>query len=305
MDPCFIRKIQLRQHLSILLSKPFFNGNTIAVNGKLWPYLTVQPRKYRFRILNASNTNSLTLCLDGGRTFYQIATDGGLMEKPVILDTLPLEPAERAEIIIDFSNHKGKKLILENTEGEGDMGIIMRFDVTLPLIGDDTSRIPDILQYHQPLHEEQADKVRLLTLDVYTDIYERPVLLLDHRTWDDPVTEKPMLGSTEIWKFINVTDFSHPMHIHLVQFKISHRRPCDVELFRENGSIVYTGPEIEPEKHELGWKDTVRADPGMITAVMMEFKEYTGDYVWHCHILEHEDYDMMRPMKVVKDYSDI
>lgn len=95
------------------------------------------------------------------------------------------------------------------------------------------------------------------------------------------------------------------MHIHLVQFKISHRRPCDVELFRENGSIVYTGPEIEPEKHELGWKDTVRADPGMITAVMMEFKEYTGDYVWHCHILEHEDYDMMRPMKVVKDYSDI
>lgn len=169
--------------------QPFFNGNTIAVNGKLWPYLTVQPRKYRFRILNASNTNSLTLCLDGGRTFYQIATDGGLMEKPVILDTLPLEPAERAEIIIDFSNHKGKKLILENTEGEGDMGIIMRFDVTLPLIGDDTSRIPDILQYHQPLHEEQADKVRLLTLDVYTDIYERPVLLLDHRTWDDPVTK--------------------------------------------------------------------------------------------------------------------
>lgn len=281
--------------------QPFFNGNTIAVNGKLWPYLKVEPRKYRLRILNASNTNAYTLRLGDGRTFYQVATDGGLLEKPVKLETLPLEPAERAEIIIDFSSFKGKKMILQNMAGEGDMGVIMRFDVTLPLSGRDTSQIPETLQPDQPLKEEQADKTRLLTLDAFTDEFERPVLVLDHRMWDDPVTEKPLVDSTEIWKFINVTAFPHPIHIHLVQFKVLHRRPFDLERFQEDGSIVYTGPEIEPEEHERGWKDTVKADPGMITSVIMEFKEYAGDYVWHCHILEHEDYDMMRPMRVIKE----
>src|SRR5690606_16558534 len=91
--------------------QPFFIGNTIAVNGKLWPKLSVEPRKYRFRILNASNTNAYTLRLGDGRAFHQIATDGGLLEKPAELTALPLEPAERSEVIIDFSKHKGKKII--------------------------------------------------------------------------------------------------------------------------------------------------------------------------------------------------
>jgi spore coat protein A len=279
--------------------RPFFIGNTIAVNGKLWPRLKVEPRKYRFRILNASNTNAYTLRLGEGREFYQIATDGGFLEKPVELRTVSLEPAERAEIIVDFSKFPGKKLILQNTDGEGDMGVIMRFDVTLPLSEKDKSHIPEKLCYHEPLPEESADQTRLLTLGAITDKFERPVLLLDNRMWDDPVTEKPVRGTAEVWKLINLTAFPHPIHIHLVQFKILHRRPFDLERFQKDGMIVYTGPEVEPEAHENGWKDTVKAEPGMVTSIIMQFKEYTGDYVWHCHILEHEDYDMMRPMKVV------
>lgn len=179
------------------------------------------------------------------------------------------------------------------------MGVIMRFDVTLPLSEKDTSEIPVKMDSGQQLTEDAADKTRLLTLSAITDQYERPVLLLDNRMWDDLVTEKPVRGSTEVWKFINLTAFPHPIHIHLVQFKVLHRRPFDLERFQENGSIIYTGPEIAPDESERGWKDTVRADPGMVTSIIMEFKEYTGDYVWHCHILEHEDYDMMRPMRVV------
>lgn len=280
--------------------QPFFNGNTIAVNGKLWPRLKVEPRKYRFRILNASNTNGYTLRLGDGRTFYQIATDGGLIEKPVELDTLPLFPAERSEIIVDFSKHKGKKIILQNTNEEGNLGVIMRFDVVLPLSQKDTSRIPATLVPEQPLEEKMADKIRLLTLNGTQDEYGRPLLLLDHRMWHDPVTEKPEIGTTEIWKFINETTFPHPMHIHLIQFKVLHRRPFDLERFQQDGYIQYTGPPIEPEVYERGWKDTVRADDGMVTSVIMKFTENPGLYVWHCHILEHEDYDMMRPMTVVK-----
>lgn len=282
--------------------QPFFNGNTIAVNGKVWPKLTVEPRKYRFRILNASNTNAYTLRLGDGRKFYQISTDGGLLTEPVELTTLPLEPAERSDVIIDFSRHKGKKLILQNTNAEGDMGVIMRFDVSLPLKGRDTSEIPKkLVTEEEILTENQADKTRLLKLDAIQDEYNRPVLLLDDRMWHDPVTEKPVIGDTEVWKFINVTNFAHPIHIHLIQFKILHRTPFDLERFNQDGHIAYTGPPIKPEIHERGWKDTVKAEPGMVTSVIMQFTENPGEYVWHCHILEHEDYDMMRPMRVVEE----
>src|SRR5699024_7763761 len=110
----------------------------------------------------------------------------------------------------------------------------------------------------------------------------------------DPTTEKPRLGTTEIWSMINVTDFTHPMHIHLVQFQILDRRPFDLDLYNENGQIEYTGSAIPTEPNERGWKDVVSAPSGQITRVIAHFEPYTGDYVWHCHILEHEDYDVMR-----------
>lgn len=115
----------------------------------------------------------------------------------------------------------------------------------------------------------------------------------------DPVTEMPRLGTTEIWSLANTTAFTHPIHIHLVQFQILDRRPFDLDLYNETGQIVYTGPATPPEPNERGFKDTVAAPGGQITRVMMRFSPYAGDYVWHCHILEHEDYDMMRPFQVI------
>uniref|UniRef100_UPI0035CD1336 multicopper oxidase domain-containing protein n=1 Tax=Virgibacillus saliphilus TaxID=2831674 RepID=UPI0035CD1336 len=108
-----------------------------------------------------------------------------------------------------------------------------------------------------------------------------------------------MLGDTEIWSFMNVTGFAHPIHIHLIQFQILDRRPFDLDLYNEDGRIVFTGKATAPEPNEQGWKDTVSAPSAQITRVIAKFASYTGDYVWHCHILEHEDYDMMRPFTVV------
>ena len=81
------------------------------MNGKVWPYLEVEPRKYRFRILNASNTRNYELSLDSGQSFYQIGSDGGLLEKPVKMKTINMHPAERVDVIIDFSHYEGGEIV--------------------------------------------------------------------------------------------------------------------------------------------------------------------------------------------------
>ncbi|MFZ2464793.1 MAG: multicopper oxidase domain-containing protein, partial [Caldibacillus thermoamylovorans] len=113
-----------------------------------------------------------------------------------------------------------------------------------------------------------------------------------------PVTEFPRLNATEIWSLMNLTVFAHPIHIHLVQFQILDRRPFDLNRYNQTGEIQFTGPAVPPLANERGWKDTVMAPAGQITRIIMRFAPYDGDYVWHCHILEHEDYEMMRPYKV-------
>lgn len=122
----------------------------------------------------------------------------------------------------------------------------------------------------------------------------------------DPITEKPKLGSTEIWSFMNITGFTHPMHIHLIQFQVLDRQPFNLDQYNKDGSIVFTGPATPPNPNERGWKDTIAAPSAQFTRVIAKFGPYTGDFVWHCHILEHEDYDMMRPFTVInpKDSSD-
>lgn len=281
---------------------PIFLGNTILVNGKVWPYLNVEPRKYRFRILNGSNSRTYTLRLSNGQKFYQIGTDGGLLESPVELDALTLMPAERADVIIDFSGSKGKYIILTNDDTDENTSNVMQFRVVLPLKGKDTSTIPEILYPFERLNENMASKVRNLTLDAVPDRYGRPSFQLDGKMWHDPVTEMPELGSIEIWNLLNLTAFPHPIHVHLVQFQILDRRPFDVARYRNAGEIIFTGDPIPPDPNEMGWKDTVRATPGQITRIIAKFDGYTGDYVWHCHILEHEDHDMMRPFRVIKSY---
>jgi spore coat protein A len=115
-----------------------------------------------------------------------------------------------------------------------------------------------------------------------------------------PVTENPVLDSTEIWELVNTTDDAHPIHLHLVRFQILDRRRFDVaNYWMTSGKVRYTGEATAPEPGEAGWKDTVRADPGMVTRIIIRFEGFTGRYVWHCHLLEHEDNEMMRPFDVI------
>lgn len=125
------------------------------------------------------------------------------------------------------------------------------------------------------------------------------MLTLNKAKWTDPVTEKPKLGATEIWEIANTLPDRHPFHIHLVNFQVLDRIPFDQAQYDKDGSIVKSGPPQLPELFEMGWKDVVRAEPGMVTRIIMKFGPYTGHYLYHCHILEHEDMDMMRPFDVV------
>jgi spore coat protein A len=288
---------------------PDFFGDNILVNGKVWPYLEVEPRKYRFRIINGSNSRFYRMRLSSGQPFYQIGTDGGFLDVPIITKQILLAPAERADVIIDFSGLEGHNLVINNdapspyprgnpvdlsTEGQ-----IMQFRVSLPLVGYDVSVIPYKLSEIMALQERDARLIRNLTLVRETDKYGRAFLLLDEKRWDDPITITPKLGSIEVWNLINLANSTHPIHIHLVNFQIIHRQPFDVQYYKNTGKILTTGPVVLPDLNERGWKDTVRANPGEITRIIMRFVPYSGLYPWHCHILEHEDHEMMRPYEII------
>lgn len=282
----------------------FFFGNTVVVNGKLWPHLEVEPRKYRFRILNGSNLRGYDLRLSNGEVFHQIGTDLGLMHHPVDISSFILEPAERIDLIIDFSKYKDQEIILENTGGgplTPGMEQIMKFIVCKELSSPDTSTIPaELMPYHK-LDPKLAVKERTLHLDSTTDHYGRTMHLLNGMMWSDPATEKPKLDTIEIWHLVNHFNNPHPIHLHLVHFEILGRKTYNDKDFDKDGNYIFNLNTLTPPlDYENGPKDVVRAEAGMVTSIIMHFKEHAGDYVWHCHILEHEDYDMMRPMVVEK-----
>ena len=269
-------------------------GDAILMNGKLFPYLEVEPRKYRLRVLNAANGRFFHLSLSNSQTLYQIGTDQGLLSAPVPLETVSLTPAERADLIIDFSALRGSSVILKN-----DTLNIMQFRVGQTSSGE-TRALPQRLRPVPKIPESAAVKTRTLSLVEIDDLVQRPVtMLLNNVHWSMPVTENPVLDSTEIWSLLNTTDDAHPIHLHLVRFQILDRRSFDVAAYWTTGQVKYMGTAVPPEPGEAGWKDTVRADPGMVTRIITRFEGFTGRYVWHCHILEHEDNEMMRPFDVV------
>jgi spore coat protein A len=278
---------------------PELSGNAILVNGKLFPYLEVEPRKYRFRVLNASNARFYHLSFVGktladNAAFHQIGTDQGLLPAPVPLTSLEIAPGERADIVVDFSEHRGEQLVLKN-----DAFIVMQFRVSAGKVTD-ASSLPPALRPVPRIPESQAVQTRLLTLNEYVNKAGNPVqLLLNASHWRMPVTEKPVLGSTEIWTLINPTNESHPIHLHLVRFQILDRQPYEPWLFQTKRQLHFLGPPQPPDPNEAGWKDTVRAHSQMVTRIIVPFTGFTGRYVWHCHILEHEDNEMMRPYEVV------
>ncbi|MCQ6282835.1 multicopper oxidase family protein [Bacillus sp. EB600] len=289
---------------------PEFFGNTILVNGKVWPYLEVEPRKYRFRILNGSNARFYRIQLNSGQDFVQIGTDGGLLKKPITVSKIILAPAERVDVIVDFSNHKGQSIILTNNaetpfpngqKPSDDLKQIMQFRIKQKLSKPDKSKIPAKLSCLEQLDPRDAVIVRKNTLVEATDDFGRPKLLLNNLKWDQPhLKETPYNGTIEIWELYNTTLDTHPIHLHLVNFQILNRAEF---TGGPNGPKHIVGPPQPPDPSERGWKDTVRASHGEVTRIIARFGPFTGIYPWHCHILEHEDHDMMRPYEVLDNQN--
>jgi spore coat protein A len=282
-------------------------GNAMVVNGRTWPYLEVEPRRYRLRFLNGCNARFLILKLsDPKLRFWQIGSDGGFLPAPVELPQLLMGPAERADVIVDFTGlAAGTEVILRNAGPDEPFGgepvepsdpdttgQVMQFRV-VPLMALDTSTPPHQLRLPRLVPLGAASITRQVSLNeedsaALPDVGPKAALLgtvsggtIESLEWDDPITENPALDAIEIWEILNVTEDAHPIHIHEVQFQVVDRRPFD-------------GEARPPEVWETGFKDTVIAYPGEITRVKALF-DLPGLYVWHCHILEHEDNEMMRP----------
>lgn len=306
---------------------PEFFGDFILVNGKTWPVLDVEPRAYRFRVLNGSDSRFYNLSLafannSTGARVYQVGTDDGLLAKPVELKTLTLAPGERADLIIDFSGLAGQTVVLKNdaktpypagttvdpkTTGQimafrvgTKVNVAYRFDPTRPLRAPITPLTPDA-------------PTRQLVLMEGTDKYGRitPMLgtLADGSLmWNDPLTERIRLGSTEVWEIYNGTVDAHPIHLHQVSFQVLSRQKFKatvVPTMTMDGGVGGKLTKIKlidgargPAANEAGWKDTVQMMPGEVTRIIARF-DLLGKYVWHCHILSHEDNEMMRPFEVI------
>lgn len=274
------------------------NGNLPLCNGKIFPYFDVEPRRYRFRLINVANFSFFDLSLSHDQAFQQIATDQGLLPAPLQRDRIELFPAERADVVIDFSSAAGQRVQLRH-QSQG----ILEFRVGSQRVRD-TSVLPAALRAVPRVDVASAAQHRVMTLNEIDDANGYALMmLLDGKRWSDPISEKPLQNSIETWSFINLSGDAHPIHLHLVRFQIVDRRPFDLFAWNSHRELTFTGPPVLPEPHESGWKDTVRADPGMVTRIAMRFEGEPGRYVWHCHFLEHEDNEMMRPYEVLPAHS--
>ncbi|MEK3886779.1 multicopper oxidase family protein [Bacillus sp. FSL K6-3431] len=250
-------------------------GDTLLINGTVNPKLTVHKGKIRFRLINGSNARNYTFKLNTGDTFVQIATDGGFLNKPISMKEITLTPSERAEIIIDFTKLKpANDIALINEDGS----ILLPFDVTSQ--NGSTSEIPRVINDFSVTDEEKNLPVTK-TVELFG--------MMEHVTINgkkfDPnridFTQKQ--GVTEVWEIYNKPDMMggmiHPFHIHGTQFKIISR----------DGK--------ETAESEQSWKDSISIKPDERVKIAIQFKK-KGVYMFHCHILEHEDNGMMGQVKV-------
>jgi spore coat protein A len=288
---------------------PEVYGDAVLVNGKITPYVDVEPRKYRLRIMNGSNARFFRISFGEGLAFHQIGSDQGLLSTAISVTRVALAPAERADIVFDFSLHAGEKILLKSDTFE-----IMQFRVAGTGAGGN-GELPLTLRPVIRLQENQARRTRRLTLDEELrpvkpgkhrvlrreDAMQSMGMLLNKTPWHMPVTERPVINTVEIWELVNLTEDSHPIHLHLVRFQLLDRQLFDVSHYQEKKELRFLGPVISIFPSEAGWKDTVRVEPGEVTRIIVPFEGFIGRYVWHCHILEHEDNDMMRPFDVIAE----
>ncbi len=269
-------------------------GDVITVNGKAWPVMKVKRRVYRFRFLNASISRSYRFTLDNGDPVTVVATDGGLMPRAQQVSEWRHGNAERYEVLIDFRRYRpGQRVVLRNLSNPNNIDYdntdkVMAFDVTdAPFDKKDPTwhRIPHTLANSEVMRLKESDATRVRHLQV---VRTNGGWTINGRTWEDVVNSQfqllvanPRLNSTEIWEIENTSGgWFHPVHIHLVDFKVlsrNGRRPFDYELGPKD--VIYTGE-----------KETVR--------VIMKFGPHRGRYMVHCHNLPHEDHDMMQQFGV-------
>jgi spore coat protein A len=317
---------------------PEFFGNMIMVNGNTWPFQTVEQRRYRFRFLNGCQSRFLILDFNQipGVDVWAIGNEGGFLSAPVNLTTtngnrLLMGLAERADVIVDFTNVPVGNYVLGNVGpdepfGGGEPGVdfpvsdpdstgqILQFRVVPAVVPDPTTPPQSlVLPAITPLPAETVTRPLALIeasaigFDAEGDEVDGPTEallgivvdgILDERFWMDPVTDNPAVGNTEVWEFYNATADAHPMHIHEVAFQVVNREGLVLD---GEGEVVepvqLDGDVTQPESWETGFKDTVIAYPGQVTRVRMHFTN-PGQFVWHCHIVEHEDNEMMRPYRI-------
>jgi spore coat protein A, manganese oxidase len=312
---------------------PEFFGDVAVINAKIWPYLDIEPRRYRLRIVNGSQSRFYNLQFaeeNSGRPlpFTQIGAEGGLLRTPVRMKALLIAPGERADIVIDFAGQRNRSFIITNNArapypmgGRATPSQLLKIRVNRPLQGTDTTtpaaslRLPGLPALPTP----SITRVQHLseTLDPITsapinlNVEDAPYL--DEQTHLPTVTTRPSAGAVEDWLLVNTTADTHPIHLHLVTFEVIDRRPFDVAAYDlTTQTITYTSPPVPPAPNENGRKDTVQAHPGQVTRIRAQFELpdegrivlpsgiTNPQYVWHCHILEHEENDMMRAFEVVR-----
>ena len=253
-------------------------GNVVLVNSIPWPRMQVAARRYRFRILNAANSESYVIALSNRQPMALIATDGGLLDKPISLEAFRLGPAERAEVVVDFGALPvGATVDLEN---------LMRFEVSRR--ADEDSRVPDVLDPTQQLKEGDATRARTFVLRrTPTAAFPPFRWTINGSTFDQGALAAVVPhGTVEVWSFENkafgpIEEMDHPVHVHLVNFLVLDR----------NGR--------PPHPYERGWKDTVLVRSNETVRVIARFEPFTGKYILHCHNLAHEDHAMMANFEVV------
>jgi spore coat protein A len=272
-----------------------FEGDAILLNGKIRPYFKVEPRMYRFRLLNTANSRFFNLSLSDKSMFHQIGSDQGLLSAPLMLPRIFIAPAERADVLIDFSAMAGTKLHLLNSALP-----VLEFRVAKEAGGKPAYSLPTKLRAIERTPASSAILTRQITIDEAVDHIGNSMLMyLNKKRWHELTTEFPKLNTTEIWEFINLTEDVHPLHLHMVRFQILDRRLFDVFAYRNYKGMHYISDPLPPEPNEMGWKDVAQCPREQVTRIIVNFDGYAGKYLYHCHILEHEANDMMRPFEVV------
>jgi spore coat protein A len=300
-------------------------GDVMLVNGKIWPFLDVEPRLYRLRILNGCNARILDLHIGGAR-LWQIGAEGGMWDEPVPVKHLVLAPAERADVVADFSHSAGQThYVTSMTPREPvstpapPLTAVMQLRVGTTVTEPGPVTVPASLPGRRA-HLPSPHRRRFITLNEVAPETPSWTLNLDGVDFEalaatGTARERPKAGTVEDWLFINMTGDTHPMHTHLVTHQVVGRTPFDVDAYqKEHGGLCgvpggidptpfATGPMEPPDPTERGFKDTTKVNPGYFTTVRARFDLPNGvttpqTYVYHCHIVEHEDNDMMLPFIV-------